>query len=546
MWFGKPGDPSVIPPLLLAYGIATIGVEFATVFNNAMMPTLVPPDQIGRLSGTGWATGYIGGILSLILVLGFLAANPETGRTLFGLMPLFGLDPVTHQGDRITGPLTGIWFIVFVLPMFLLTPDYPAKRRIGEALREGLGELKQTLGELPKQKSLAAFLLANMIYTDGLVSLFAFGGIYAAGTFGWHTIQIGTFGIMLAIAGTFGAWLGGKLDDRLGPKRVIAGSMLILLFAIVAILLVDKDSILFVKVAPPAPGGALFSGAAERAYLVLGCLIGAAGGPLQAASRTLLIRLAPKDRIAQYFGLFALTGKVTSFIGPLLIGVITAVTASQKAGMAVLVVFFVAGLALLARVRDDDNRMPGALPEARGLTAVAPIERIHGDRADGARHAGADLAVRLFLVIAEEHVAMIDLAVDGNDVDRTDAAFAALAVRHHLEAGLVERIQHRPVFGNHDLPAGIIDPDPERLRRQQPAGAEGLVAQIGRRASGRRPATPRRVEQAHRAADGRHAHPAAATESPVEIDPVAFVAGVDDQAVAEQFGQFIEIGGVAP
>ena len=352
MWFGKPGDPTVIPPLLLAYAIATVGAEFATVFNNAMMPSLVPPDQIGRLSGTGWATGYVGGILSLILVLGFLAANPDTGRTLFGFMPLFGLDPVTHQGDRISGPLTGIWFIIFVLPMFLLTPDYPARHSPRDALREGLLELRQGLRELPKQKSMAAFLLANMIYTDGLVSLFAFGGIYAAGTFGWNTIQIGTFGILLAIAGTFGAWLGGKLDDKLGPKRVISGSMLILLLSIVAILLVDKDSVLFVKVAAPAPDGALFSGAVERAYLVLGCLIGAAGGPLQAASRTLLIRLAPQDRIAQYFGLFALTGKVTSFVGPLLIGLVTAVTESQKAGMAVLVPFFAIGLVLLARVRD--------------------------------------------------------------------------------------------------------------------------------------------------------------------------------------------------
>src|SRR6266478_239934 len=255
MWFGKPGDTSVIPPLLFAYAIATVGVEFATVFNNAMMPTLVPPDRIGRLSGTGWATGYVGGILSLILVLGFLAANPETGRTLFGFVPLFGLDPVTHQGDRITGPLTGIWFIIFVLPMFLLTPDYPAKRPVREALRAGLIDLKQTLGELPQRKSMAAFLLANMIYTDGLVTLFAFGGIYAAGTFGWHTLQIGTFGIIAAIAGVFGAWLGGKLDDRLGPKRVIAGSMLVLLLAVIAVLLVDKDSILFVQVAAPAPGG---------------------------------------------------------------------------------------------------------------------------------------------------------------------------------------------------------------------------------------------------------------------------------------------------
>jgi len=352
MWFGKPGDASVIAPLLLAYAIATVGVEFATVFNNAMMPTLVPPERIGRLSGTGWATGYIGGILSLILVLGFLAASPETGRTLFGFTPLFGLDPASHEGDRISGPLTGVWFIVFVLPMFLLTPDYPARHRLRDSLREGLAELKHTLRELPKQKSIATFLLANMIYTDGLVSLFAFGGIYAAGTFGWNTIQIGTFGIILAIAGTFGGWFGGKLDDWLGPKRVIAGSMTILLTAVVAILSVDKQSVLFIPVAPPVPGGALFASAAERAYLVLGCMIGAAGAPLQAASRSLLIRMAPKDRIAQYFGLFALTGKVTSFIGPLLIGIVTAATLSQKAGMAVLVLFFVTGRVLLARVRE--------------------------------------------------------------------------------------------------------------------------------------------------------------------------------------------------
>src|SRR5579863_2535273 len=352
IWSGRPGDVSAIPALLVAYAVAAVGVEFAIVFNNSMMPTLVPPEQIGRLSGTGWATGYVGGILSLILVLGFLAASPETGRTLLGFTPLFGLDPVTHQGDRIVGPLTAVWFIVFSLPMFWLTPDYPAKRSLGAALREGMTELKQTLRELPTRKSLVAFLLANMIYTDGLVSLFAFGGIYAAGTFGWNTIQIGTFGIILAVAGTFGAWLGGKLDDSLGPKRVIGGAMTVLLFAILAILLVDKNSILFVAVASPAPGGALFAAPAERAYLVLGCLIGAAGGPMQAASRTLLIRMAPKDRIAQYFGLFALTGKVTSFIGPLLIGIVTAVTESQKAGMAVLVLFFVGGLALLARVEE--------------------------------------------------------------------------------------------------------------------------------------------------------------------------------------------------
>lgn len=352
MWIGKPGDQTVILPLLIAFGIATIGIEFATVFNNAMMPTLVPPDRIGRLSGTGWATGYVGGILSLVLVLGFLAASGATGRTLFGFTPLFGLDPATHEGDRITGPLSGLWFIVFVLPMFLFTPDRAPKKPALGAVREGLRELRETLSTLPQRPVMLTFLIANMVYTDALVALFAFGGIYAAGTFGWQTLQIGTFGILLAFSGTIGAWLGGKLDDWFGPKRVIMGSMLILVSAIIAILSIDRDTLFFVfKVAPPVPGGKLFAAPAEQAYMALGFLIGMAAGPLQAASRTLLIRLAPQDRITQHFGLFALSGKVTSFMAPLVVSIVTAVTMSQKAGMAVLVVFFAAGLVLLSRVR---------------------------------------------------------------------------------------------------------------------------------------------------------------------------------------------------
>jgi len=356
MWIGKPGDPSIIVPLLVAYGIATVGVEFATVFNNAMMPTLVPPDRIGRLSGTGWAVGYIGGIISLVLVLGFMAANPATGKTLFGLTPIFGLDPSTFEGDRFTGPLTAVWFVIFVLPMFLFTPDHAAKAPARGAIREGLRELKETLARLPATPFMLPFLIANMIYMDGLVSLFAFGGIYAAGTFGWHTIQIGTFGILLAISGTIGAWLGGRLDDRIGPKAVVTGSLMILLGAIAAILMIDRDAIFFVPVTPPSPDGGLFAAPAEKAYLALGFLIGMAAGPLQAASRTMLIRLAPKQRITQCFGLFALTGKVTSFFGPLLIGLVTDASNSQKAGMAVLVVFFAAGLVLLSRVKADAVR----------------------------------------------------------------------------------------------------------------------------------------------------------------------------------------------
>jgi MFS transporter, UMF1 family len=353
LWFAVPGAASAVPVALAGYMIALIGAEFATVFNNAMMPTLVPPERIGRLSGTGWAMGYLGGLVSLALTLGLLAASPETGRTILGLVPALGLNPADGGGDRFSGPLSALWFVIFVLPMFLLTPDRPKAMALGPAVRAGLSELKTTLRTLtrPERRPLATFLLANMIYADALAALFAFGGIYAAGVFGWGTIQIGIFGILLTVTGTIGALAGGRLDDRLGARAVIAGSLVVLMLTCIGIMGTDRTTIAFLfAVAPPPAGGGLYAGASEKAYVVLGLFIGLVAGPLQAASRSLLIRIAPRESIGQYFGLFALSGKVTSFAGPLLVALATQATGRQQAGLLVLLVMFAAGLAVLRQL----------------------------------------------------------------------------------------------------------------------------------------------------------------------------------------------------
>ncbi|MBD3846148.1 MFS transporter [Bosea sp. SSUT16] len=352
LWFAVPGSPWAVTIALAGFVIATVGAEFATTFNNAMMTRLVPAERLGWLSGTGWAVGYLGGLLSLAVTLGLLAADPHTGKTLAGLSPIFGLDAASREGDRFSGPLTALWFIVFVAPMFLLTPDSPRTgMRLKEAAQGGVGRLKATIAELPKLPALGRFLLANMIYQDALVALFAFGGIYAAGVFGWQTIELGVFGILLTVTGTLGAWLGGKLDDAIGGKPVILGSIACLLFACLGILSLSADHILFVIPAAPAvPGDGLYASVPERVYLGLGLLIGLVAGPMQAASRSLLARLAPEGRIGEFFGLFALSGKVTSFMGPTLVALATSVFASQRAGLAVLIVFFLAGGALLAGV----------------------------------------------------------------------------------------------------------------------------------------------------------------------------------------------------
>ncbi|KAF0120751.1 MAG: MFS transporter UMF1 family [Xanthobacteraceae bacterium] len=341
LWLGKPGAPETIAIVLVAFVLATIGAEFATVFNNSMMPTLVSPERIGRLSGLGWAVGYVGGMMSLIFMLGFLVASPETGRTLIGLEPLFGLDAAQREGDRAAGPLTALWFILFVIPLFLFTPDVPARMSMGEAVRSGFASLKATVKEVRRHRNVLVFLLANMIYMDGLVALFALGGIYAAGVFGWTTIEIGLFGILLTITGTAGALLGGRLDDTF-----------FLTFAVVTILLIGPGHVFFIfQTTPPTPGDGLFATAPERVYLVLGGLIGAAAGPLQAASRSLLVRLAPREQIGQFFGLFALSGKVTAFIGPFLASVVTLALNDQRAGLGMLAIMFLIGASILAFVR---------------------------------------------------------------------------------------------------------------------------------------------------------------------------------------------------
>lgn len=350
LWFAVPGDTARIPLVLAAFAIGTIGVEFATVFNNAIMPDLVPPERLGRLSGIGWAAGYFGGLVSLALMLCFFSTAPETGLTLIGLPPALGLDAATREGDRFSGPLTALWFAVLVLPMFLFVPDRAKGLAFRAAVAKGFGEIRGLVPKLKARPPLARFLLANMIYADGLVALFAFGGIYAAGTFGWGSIEIGIFGILLTITGTAGALAGGWLDDAFGPRVVILGALLALLFACVGLLSVDRGSILFGLV-PTAPGTGLYGTLPEKVYVGFGLLIGAVAGPLQAASRTLLVRLAPPENIGECFGLFALSGKITSFAAPTTVAIVTALTQSQRAGVAVLVVFFGMGAVLVAGVR---------------------------------------------------------------------------------------------------------------------------------------------------------------------------------------------------
>jgi UMF1 family MFS transporter len=352
LWLAIPGRGDLAMLVLFCFSLATIGSELGTVFTNAMMSSLVPEEKLGRLSGVGWAAGYVGGLVSLVLMAGFVVGEPSSGKTLLGLDPLVQLNAATRQSDRLVGPFSALWYVVFVIPLFLFTPDRPSVPTTSAPISAGLAMLAKTARELRHSKEVTFFLIAHMLYADGLGAVFAFGGIYAASVFGWGAAELGLFGIILTLAGTIGAAFGGVLDDRFGSRRVIAATLLFFILSAVGVLSVDRDHVFFVlQVEPRLSGNAPFASIGEQVYLAFAILIGLASGPIQASSRTLMARLSPSDKATEFFGFFSFSGKITAFAAPLAIGAVTAATGSQRIGISMSLVFLLGGLLLLLRVK---------------------------------------------------------------------------------------------------------------------------------------------------------------------------------------------------
>ena len=343
LWWTDPQNFSVAWALFF-FGLGLIGSEFAVIFTNSYLPDLHDdPAELGRISGSGWAFGYVGGVIALVIMLVFFQAG-DTGRTIAGLTPLFGLDPTTGADSRIVGPFTAVWFVVFMLPFFLYTRDKPTAASDTISFRDGLSDLWRTIKGLPRHPSLLAYLGSSMFYRDALNGMYTFGGIYALGVLGWSITQVGIFGIIAAISGAVFCWIGGRADKRFGPMPVIVFCCVLLVVT----------SGLVVSITPMSVAGiALPQGSAlpDIGFFIAGATIGAAGGALQAASRNMMTRQANPDRMTEAFGLYALSGKATSFIAPFLIALVSDITGSQRMGILPIVGLFLLGLILLAWVK---------------------------------------------------------------------------------------------------------------------------------------------------------------------------------------------------
>ena len=319
LWYIKP-DPAYVFCALTLVALSNLAFEMGNVFYNAMLPSLAGRERIGRVSGWSWGFGYAGGLVCLGLTfVGFVNAEA----------PWFGLDKETAEHVRVTGPFVGVWVAVFSVPLFLYTPDRPATGlSMLAAMRQGLATLGQTLRKIRDYTDVVNFLIANMIYRDGLVTLFAFGGIYAAGTFGMDFSDLVIFGIGMNVTAGLGATAFAWIDDWVGPKRTVVISLTCM--AVLGSVIIFVDS--------------------KAAFLVFTLALGVFVGPTQAASRSMMAHLAPAAIRTEMFGFYALSGKATAFVGPAILAWVTAVADSQRAGMATIIAFFLVGLILLLRV----------------------------------------------------------------------------------------------------------------------------------------------------------------------------------------------------
>ena len=322
LYFIRSGQ---VAAALALFVVANVAFELSDVFYNAFLPDIAPRSRIGRVSGLGWGMGYIGGLLALALALVALV-QPQT--------PWFGFTHADGESIRATNLLAAVWFAVFSVPLLLFVhEDRSARSPARHVMRDAVVQLRRTFAEIRKYRQVARFLLARLVYNDALVTIFAFGGIYAAETFAFSLSEVLLFGIVVNIAAGVGAFAMGYLDDYIGGKRTIVVSLLGLILATaLAVAATSKTSL-----------------------WIAGLAIGVFVGPNQSASRSLMGRFVPPRLENEFFGFFAFSGKATAFIGPFLLGVLTDLSGSQRVGVSAVLALFVAGLPLLMWVDEREG-----------------------------------------------------------------------------------------------------------------------------------------------------------------------------------------------
>jgi MFS transporter, UMF1 family len=337
IWYMLP-DGSNLMWGLYTFGLGFIGAEYALIFINSQLPELGTEDEIGEISGSGFAFGYAGGFLSLLILL-LLFVEQSNGKTLIGLDPILGLNADEREGTRSVGPFAALWYLVFMIPYFMWVRDKP-RTTPPASVKDAFAMLGKLIASLRHRLSLSAYLGSSMFYRDALNGLYGFGGVYAGLVLEWQITQIGIFGIVALISSVIFSYLGGKWDRRFGPKPVIIAAIWVLIAVCVIIVSMSRTQILGMTL----PEG---SNLPDIVFFGCGILIGGMGGIVQSASRSLMVRHSDPEAPTEYFGLYGLSGRATAFIAPFLIALVTTITESARLGVSPIAFLFIVGLILL-------------------------------------------------------------------------------------------------------------------------------------------------------------------------------------------------------
>lgn len=364
LWFVQPGGIG----LSLATAIAVLFVinlcfTAAEIFHNAMLPSIAPVNRLGLISGLAFSLGNLGSLLLMLFVLIAFSLPGTQSWTYFPDAPLFGIDQAAHEHDRIVGPLSSVWMVVLTLPLLLFTPDGKASSSpMWQLAKEGVLDVVQTIKHVRHYENIAWYLLARIFFIDGMVGVLTFGGVYASGQFGWDTTTMLIYGLCTSASAMVGAYIGGRLDDRVGASRalqVTIGASSLILLTLVS---VEPDTILYVVHVGTDPvwNSPYFATLPELFYFCTNQIFMMFFITGISASRTMMARISPPEMATQFFGLYALSTFVTAFIAPLLVATSTDLFDSQRIGFGSLAILMIIGAVLLLKVKEEQATVAGS------------------------------------------------------------------------------------------------------------------------------------------------------------------------------------------
>jgi UMF1 family MFS transporter len=358
LWWVMPGGAGLSlfwsAAILVLY---TIAYNFSDIFQSSMLPSVSPPDRVGFLSGLGVALAQASTMLGLSLLLYAFMLPGSVDWSFVPAHPLFGIDPARYENSRISGPISAVWLFVFALPLFLFTPDGVRKHRAGarDAIVSALREVWSTIRDLKHYRNVATFLLARMLFNDGQVTIMIFSSIYAAGVFKWDALTLTIYALLLSLVSMGGALLGGWLSDRFGARTAIFIGIGTAALGLLLAISITPTSLFFVMTLDPVPltGLPIFKTLPELVYAAVAITTSTSVIAVFGIARTMMARLAPIAKMSQFFGLYALSGTITAFLGPELVAIVTQASHSQRIGMSSLLVLLAGGLILLTFVREE-------------------------------------------------------------------------------------------------------------------------------------------------------------------------------------------------